>query len=255
MARDVIEEEERERNFGKRRRQLPRHRKGIDAVYESGYVTGRAKEADFWKLMRSRFHFSETDAALTGIILDLFTLRPEMIDLVRDLRGRGLTCAILSDQTDWLNRLDQRHDFYREFDRVYCSYRLGKSKREPSLFDEVVSDLAVRPGEALFVDDDPGNVERARSRGLRAVCCDTATQCRAGLQDMLGQGSSGADEVAACPQAPGVMHPQAGELAQLDSVWCTSPAPDLTRTPAPSLTVPTKATSTPSSPSRRRAAD
>lgn len=164
------------------------HRKGIDAIYESGYVTGRAKEADFWKLMRGRFHFNEADAALTGIILDRFTLRPEMIDLVRDLRGRGLTCAILSDQTDWLDRLDQRDDFYREFDRVYCSYRLGKSKRDATLFDEVVADLGVRPGEALFLDDAPGNVERARSRGLRVLCCDAATQCRAGLQNLLAPG-------------------------------------------------------------------
>jgi putative hydrolase of the HAD superfamily len=164
------------------------HREGIDAVYESRYVPGTAKEADFWKQMRSRFHFNEMDAALTSIILDRFTLRPEMIDLVRDLRGRGLTRAILSDQTDWLDRLDRRDDFYREFDRVYCSYRLGKSKREPSLFDEVVADLALRPGEALFLDDDPGNVEFARSRGLRALCCDTATQCRAGLQNLLAPG-------------------------------------------------------------------
>jgi putative hydrolase of the HAD superfamily len=162
------------------------HRQGIDTIYESGYVTGRVKEADFWRLMRSRFRLNEADAALTDIILDRFTLRPEMIDLVRDLRGRGLTCAILSDQTDWLDRLDQRDGFYREFDRVYCSYRLGKSKRESILFDEVVADLGVRPTEALFLDDDPGNVERARSRGLKVLCCDAATHCRAGLQNMLG---------------------------------------------------------------------
>lgn len=164
------------------------HRHGIDTVYASGYVTGKAREADFWRLMRNRFHFGEDDAALTEIILARFTLRPEMIELVRDLRSRGLACAILSDQTDWLDRLDRRDDFYREFDRVYCSYRLGKSKREPSLFDEVVADLALRPGEALFLDDDPGNVERARSRGLRVLCCDTATQCRAGLQNLLAPG-------------------------------------------------------------------
>lgn len=175
------------------------HRKGIEAVYASGYVTGTAKEADFWKLMRSRFHFNETDAALTDIILDRFTLRPEMIDLVRGLRGRGLTCAILSDQTDWLDRLDRRDRFYREFDRVYCSYRLGRSKREASLFDAVVADLGVRPDEAVFLDDDPGNVERARSRGLRVLRCDAAAQCRAGLQDMLDRGRFGACEGAARP--------------------------------------------------------
>ena len=166
------------------------HRKGIDTFYESGYVTGTAKEDDFWRLMRGRFNFNETDAALTDIILDRFTLRPEMIDLVRVLRARGLTCAILSDQTDWLDRLDQRDRFYREFDRVYCSYRLGRSKREASLFDEVAADLGVRPAEAVFLDDDPGNVERARSRGLGVLCCDAAAQCRAGLQDMLGPGTA-----------------------------------------------------------------
>jgi len=167
------------------------HRSGIDAIYESGYVTGRASEADFWRSMRSRFRLNEDDAALTDIILDCFTLRPEMIDLVRDLRGRGLTCAILSDQTDWLDRLDQRDGFYREFDRVYCSYRLGKSKREPMLFDEVVADLGVRPAEAVFVDDDPGNVERARSRGLHVLCCEAATHCRAELHVMFGNGKDG----------------------------------------------------------------
>lgn len=164
------------------------HRSGIDTIYACGYVTGRASEADFWRLMRSRFRLNETDAALTDIILDRFTLRPEMIDLVRDLRGRGLTCAILSDQTDWLDRLDQRDDFYREFDRVYCSYRLGKSKRDATLFDEVVADLGVGPVETVFLDDDPGNVDRARRRGLKAICCDAATQCRAGLENMLALG-------------------------------------------------------------------
>jgi putative hydrolase of the HAD superfamily len=166
------------------------HRQGIDAIYECGYVTGRAQEADFWRLMRSHFDFNEDDAALTDSILGCFTLRPEMIELVRELRSRGLTCAILSDQTDWLDRLDRRDGFYREFDRVYCSYRLGKSKREVVLFDEVVADLGVPPAEALFLDDDPGNVERARSRGLKALCCDAAMTCCRGVQDLLGPGAS-----------------------------------------------------------------
>lgn len=162
------------------------HRQGIDAVYGSGYVVGKANEADFWRSMRSHLSLDEDDAALTDIILAHFKLRPDMIDLVRYLRSHGLTCAILSDQTDWLDRLDQRDGFYREFDRVYCSYRMGKSKRDAAVFDEVVADLGVRPVEALFLDDDPGNVERARIRGLKALRCDVTTDCREGLLKMLG---------------------------------------------------------------------
>lgn len=77
---------------------------------------------------------------------------------------------------------------------MYCSYRLGKSKREASLFDEVVADLGVRPAEVLFLDDDPGNVERACGRGLKALRCDAATRCRTGLQGLLDPGCIGAGD-------------------------------------------------------------
>lgn len=161
---------------------------GIDTVYASGYVTGGAAEADFWNAMRERFPLSENDEALTEIILDRFTLRPEMMDAVRDLRGRGLVCAILSDQTDWLDRLDERDAFFPEFDRVYTSFRLGRSKRDAGTFDTVVADLGLPPGEVLFLDDDPGNTARARSRGLNVLGCEVATRCLDGLDKMLGSG-------------------------------------------------------------------
>lgn len=167
------------------------HRAGIDAIYACGYVTGQGSEAEFWRILRQGFSLRDDDATLSNIILEHFIVRPEMIALVRALRRRGLVCAILSDQTDWLERLDRRDGFEREFDRVYCSYRLGKSKRDASLFDDAIADLGVRPDEAVFLDDDPGNVERARSRGLHGICCSTTAGCRGGLLQLLGFGLLG----------------------------------------------------------------
>lgn len=167
------------------------HRAGIDAIYACGYVTGEGSEADFWRLLRERFPLRGGDDDLTRVILEHFVVRPEMIALVRELRRRGLACAILSDQTDWLERLDRRDGFEREFDRVYCSYRLGKSKRDASLFDDAVADLGVHADEAVFLDDDPGNVERARSRGLHGIRCSTVAGCRGELLQLLGFGRLG----------------------------------------------------------------
>lgn len=140
-----------------------------DAVYDSGYVIGKANEAEFWELLRARTGIQGRDAELTEEILQRFVVRPWMIDLVRSLRRQGYTTAILSDQTDWLDRLERKAHFFSEFDVVFNSYHLGKGKRDPSLFDDVVMALRLSAGEALFVDDDPGNVDRARARGLRAV--------------------------------------------------------------------------------------
>ncbi len=145
------------------------HREAEDAIYETGYITGRGTEGDFWERLRRRAGIAGADEALTDEILRRFVVRPRMIAAVRALRRRGIAAAILSDQTDWLERLDARDGFFIEFDRVFNSYRLGKGKRDPTVFDDVVRALGVLPGGALFVDDNRGHVDRARSRGLAAV--------------------------------------------------------------------------------------
>jgi putative hydrolase of the HAD superfamily len=145
------------------------YRAGAEVVYASGYVLGRGSEEDFWRLLCRETGLPPYDVSFSAAILDHFHLRPRMLAAVRALRRRGYLTAILSDQTDWLDRLEARHRFFREFDRVFNSYHLGKGKRDPTLFTEVVRALGIPPGQALFVDDNPGNVERARGAGLQAI--------------------------------------------------------------------------------------
>jgi putative hydrolase of the HAD superfamily len=141
---------------------------GTEAVYASGYVLGTGSEQDFWGLLCRRTGLPEYQEDFTEEILRHFVLRPRMLRAVRSLRQKGLVTAILSDQTDWLDHLEARDRFFGEFDRVFNSYYLGKGKRDSSLFTEVVTELGLNPEQALFVDDNPGHVERARSRGLQA---------------------------------------------------------------------------------------
>lgn len=142
---------------------------GREAVHDSGYVTGTGTEADFWGLLRQRTGITGEDENLTREILDRFIIRPWMIEYVRRLHAAGFITAILSDQTDWLERLDKRFHFTDDFDQVFNSYRIGKSKRDPTLFDDVIQKLGIMPGEALFIDDDADHIKRARDRGLWAI--------------------------------------------------------------------------------------
>jgi len=145
------------------------HQAGMDAIYDTGYILGQGSEADFWREMRQRTGIVGDDTMLFREILGRFVLRPGMLAAVRALRQRGITVAILSDQTDWLELLDRRDGFLTMFDQVINSYRTGKGKRDPSAFDDAVRALGIAPNEALFVDDLPGNVERAAARGLRTI--------------------------------------------------------------------------------------
>jgi len=158
---------------------------GMDAIYDSGYITGRGSETGFWGMMRQRSGLAGTDGELTAGILTSFAVRPRMLEAVRRLRRMGIVTVILSDQTDWLERLDERDDFYREFDRVFNSYRLGKGKRDPAIFADVVALLGIEAGESLFVDDIPANVERSISRGVRGLLFENEEEFLAELERLL----------------------------------------------------------------------
>jgi putative hydrolase of the HAD superfamily len=149
-----------------------------------------------WPANKGSIRRSSIRRPLTGMAGDLnslflamasrFAVRPRMFALVRALRGRGYITAILSDQTEWLDRLDAELHFFQDFDRVYNSYHLGKGKRDPSVFDDVVKDLVLAPEQVVFIDDSSGNVERARSRGIKALLFLTEDQCVRDLEAVLG---------------------------------------------------------------------
>ncbi len=137
-------------------------------IYECGFVTGRCREDEYWRRVREKTGISGSDAELTGTILARFRLRPRMMDFVRGLRPLGVVPAILSDQTDWLDRLEARDRFFHHFGRVFNSFHTGISKRDPECFVRALAELGAGPETVLFVDDNPGHCERARALGISA---------------------------------------------------------------------------------------
>ncbi len=159
---------------------------GMKAVYDSGFVLGRGSASDFWTLMRERTGLKGNDDSLTEVILDGFVLRDWMMDVVKKLRAEGYITGILSDQTHWLDQLDEKYHFSRFFDYIYNSYYLGKGKQDPTLFTDVAADLKIQPAKVLFIDDNAANVSRAQAEGLRAIQYIDREDFNASLKAVLG---------------------------------------------------------------------
>jgi len=71
-----------------------------ELVYSTGYLTGRVDEHAYWNALRSDAGISGNDADLREIILEGFSLRTWMLDIVRQLKDGGIRLFILSDQTN-----------------------------------------------------------------------------------------------------------------------------------------------------------
>ncbi len=143
--------------------------KAREIIHETGYLTGRGTEEYFWETMRKETGIKKTDAELRNIILKGFTVREWMLKVIERLKGKEIRLAILSDQTNWLDELETHMKIFGLFEQVFNSYHLGKSKKDRTIFPDVLKILKLEPGEALFVDDTEGHVERAREMGLHAI--------------------------------------------------------------------------------------
>ena len=140
-----------------------------ELVYQTGYVAGMSGEPEYWKAIRERTGVTASDEELRNEILSRFSLRPKILSVIRNLRDAGMSTAVLSDQTNWLNEINSGSPFYHNFDFVFNSFELKKTKRDSSVFRDICSAIGVEPGEVLFIDDNVENIRRAKAEGLIAM--------------------------------------------------------------------------------------
>ena len=96
--------------------------------------------------------------------------REPVVDKVRELRGRGLRHAIIT------NNIREVADLWRTmipmelFDEVIDSSVEAMRKPDPGIFRLALERMGgVRPEETAFLDDSGGNVAAARRLGIHAI--------------------------------------------------------------------------------------
>ncbi|MYL83522.1 HAD-IA family hydrolase [Desulfovibrio aerotolerans] len=140
-----------------------------EMAWSTGFVLGSVDEAGFWEAFRRATGIAGRDEDLSAAVLSRFVPRPFMFAVADAARAAGLKTAILSDQTEWLARLDAAHDVFSHFDMVFNSYDHGTSKREAAFFHIGLQTLGVAPQKALFIDDAAHNTDLAASLGFKTI--------------------------------------------------------------------------------------
>lgn len=166
-----------------------------EKIYETGYVTGRGTEGEFWDALREKTGLSLSDERMRAEVMEKFRLRPDVLALVEEVHAAGYVTGILSDQTDWLDVLEARNPFYQLFDYVFNSFKEGKGKRDATFFEDVCARMGLEPEEVLFVDDKLENIKRAEDKGLVGLRFCGAEDFEHKLRERLGLGQ-GAESTA-----------------------------------------------------------
>lgn len=119
-----------------------------------------------------------------------------VLDLIADLRRRGLYCALASNQEHHRARyMSDRLAYAQAFDAEFYSCRLGHAKPSVRYFQAILEAAGLDPSTVLFIDDRAENVEAARIAGLHAA------------QFELGEMGMGADPMRTLLASFGVLDP------------------------------------------------
>ena len=114
-------------------------------------------------------------------------VRPEMLAAVRSLRAGGYRVGALTN--NWAGEGIERFAALEpEFDAFVQSYRVGRRKPEPEIYELACEALAVEPHEAVFLDDIGGNLKPARTLGMATVKVEDPRRALAELEGILAPG-------------------------------------------------------------------
>ncbi len=151
-----------------------------DALWRD-VVAGRISEREYWPIRAREVSATRGEVWDAG---DLFRRiveiagqswqRPGMLDIIKQTRARGVPVVILSNELELFlgRRAMETLTVFGDVDAVIDATATRIFKPDARAFALALAAAGVSAPEALFVDDQPLNVEGARAAGLAALHFD-----------------------------------------------------------------------------------
>lgn len=154
-----------------------------------GLERGELSDADFEQTLAAALVTVDGEPVpAAGLLKRMFAssqIQPEMVDLIAELRQRGLRTGLLSNS--WGSRVSYPYQMLNElFDDAVISGEVGMRKPEERIFHLASSRLGVPPAETIFVDDVEGNIVAAKALGFGVVHHSDPATTRARIIELLG---------------------------------------------------------------------
>ena len=100
-----------------------------------------------------------------------YTLYNNVHDELKRLKEK-YSLILLTDNWPCVISYLKKYELYDLFEKVYISSIYGAVKNDKVLFDYPINDFNIKPGEALFIDDNEANLDIAIEKGFDVLLMD-----------------------------------------------------------------------------------
>ena len=117
--------------------------------------------------------------------LEMFVPIEGTVDLINQLKQRGLRVYLLSNLTEIAHTyLSQKYDLFQLFDGMVFSFQEHRIKPEPEIYKTLLERFSLLPGECLYIDDIAPFVAVAKNLGMMGIVFTTASELRSQLHEL-----------------------------------------------------------------------
>jgi putative hydrolase of the HAD superfamily len=145
------------------------HQKGAFLQVEDGTINAEEFRIILSELAGKELSYEQVKEGWLGFMLDVPQYR---LEYLLELRKK-YKLYILSNTNPYVMSWARSNDFTIAgrplddyFDKIYTSYELKAVKPGKTIFELMIKDADMLPGETLFVDDGPANIKMAKELGM-----------------------------------------------------------------------------------------
>lgn len=133
--------------------------------YEKGLIDTKKVHADFSRQANKKIDYHQ----LCHAICDIFNPNDAVINIVRELKAKGIRLFLLSNTCEaHFDFASKRFDFLQLFDGYVLSYKVGARKPEKKIFEQALHIAKCPKEECFYIDDIPEFVKAAKSLHIDA---------------------------------------------------------------------------------------
>lgn len=111
-----------------------------------------------------------------------FSENAEMAELLQELKARHPLALLSNTNESHFESLEAKFKVTRHFGLVFLSYVIGLQKPDKEIYEHVVKETGLLPGEIVFIDDRPENIEASREVGIVSIRFENPTQLKTELR-------------------------------------------------------------------------
>jgi len=131
------------------------------------YEAGHIDDEEFVELAIEELGFTGNHTDFVPIWQEIFHENQPMVDSIRDLAERGHPLYLLSNtnglHVDYILR---QHPIFEAFSGGVYSHEAKSMKPEQPMYQQAIDRFGLVPGETLYIDDLPANIETGKSMGF-----------------------------------------------------------------------------------------